>query len=96
MPLTMESRMDRLEQRLERIESKLDLIVRLEERQTNSDDSIRRAFHRIEKLEENINKLMVTFSSEQVKTGVNQKGLGWIFGVLGTVVGALVVWSVKG
>jgi|GEM_PF-4085088 len=86
-----DERMDRVEERLKRIEEKLDRIVRLEERQVGYDESLKRAFGRVETLESRVRELEIQHGRSDTKTD-NTGRLVWAvvsvaLGVLGSIIG---------
>lgn len=81
--------------RLGNIEGKLDRLVRLEERQSTHDDSLRRAFDRIEKVEDRVRVLEIADGRAEVRTAGNSSTIGLFVGAVVSVGVAAVVLMVK-
>ena len=92
---SLDERMGRLEQRLEGIDKKLDVLVRLEERQLNHDESLRRAFRRVELVEERLRNMEIKTSRQGVKTSSNEWVVRTLIGVFVSMAASLVVWHLK-
>lgn len=93
-------RMEKLDERLSAIDSKLDLIVRLEERQTNSDDALRRAFLRMDVLEGRVREVELRYSDTtgraESTTSANEWLLRSMVGFAFTAIGGVTVWIITG
>lgn len=81
---------------LRAINEKLDRLVRLEERQATHDDSIKRAFDRIEKCEDRVRVLEISDGKVEIKTGHSSAFQSSVSGAAVAVLIALVVWVMKG
>lgn len=89
------SRIDRLEGHLERMDQKLDILVRLEERQVNHDESLRRVYGRVEAIESRVRAVEIQGSSEKSKSGGNEYLVRMLIGLVFGVMSAMVVWVLK-
>ena len=87
--------MAELIRRLSAIEDKLDRLVRLEERQNNHDDSLRRAFGQIERLGERVRILEVAGGKVEVKTGNASAFQGYVVGFAMSVATGLLVFFLR-
>lgn len=81
--------------RLGNIEGKLDRLVRLEERQNTHDDSLKRAFDRIEKLEDRVRVLEIADGRADVRTTGNSSAIAIFISALVSVGVAVAVMVVK-
>lgn len=81
---------------LREINQKLDRLVLLEERQATHGDSIRRAYLRIEKIEDRVRTLEIRDGKVEIKTGHSSAFQSSVSGAAVTVLIALVVWVMKG
>jgi hypothetical protein len=82
--------------RLSSIEDKLDRLVRVEERQATHDDSLRRSFERIERVEDRVRVLEISAGQASVRVDGNAGSLDRIIGFVLVVAAGLAAWWVKG
>ena len=85
-----------LDKRLGSIEGKLDRLIRLEERQNNHGDDLKRAFQRIEKVEDRVRQLEITEGAASVRTNHNSGAITLFVSALVSVVVGVIVWNLKG
>lgn len=83
------------QKQLREINQKLDRLVRLEERQATHDDSIKRAFDRIEKCEDRVRVLEISDGKVEIKTGHSSAFQSSVTGAAIAVLVSIVVWAVK-
>lgn len=88
--------MDLLDRRLGSIESKLDRLIRIEERQNTHDDSLKRAFERLEKCEDRLRELEINDGRSDVRTTQNSGVITTIVSAVVSVGVGLVIWTFRG
>lgn len=81
--------------RLSSIEDKLDRLVRVEERQATHDDSLRRSFERIERVEDRVRVLEISAGQASVRVDGNSGVLERIIGFVLVIAAGVVGWWVK-
>lgn len=82
--------------RLSSIENKLDRIIRVEERQNNHTDDLKRVFVRVEKVEDRVRQLEITAGEASVRTGGNSSAIAIFVGAMVSIAVGVVVWNLKG
>jgi len=82
--------------RLGNIEHKIDRIIRVEERQANHSDDLKRCFARVDKCEERVRALEITDGAAAVRTNHNSGAIGMFVSVLISIGVALVAWKMRG
>lgn len=87
--------MAELIRRLSAIEDKLDRLVRLEERQNNHEDGLRRAFGRLDSLDERVRVLEVTGGKVEVKTGNASAFHSYVIGFAMSVATGVLVFFLR-
>lgn len=82
--------------RLSSIENKLDRIIRVEERQSNQSDDLKRVFVRVEKVEDRVRQLEIAAGEASVRTNGNSGAITIFVGAMVSIVVGVVVWNLKG
>lgn len=88
--------MAELDKRLGSIEGKLDRLIRLEERQNNHSDDLKRAFVRIEKVEDRVRQLEIRDGAASVRTNHNSGAITIFVSALVSIVVGVITWKVRG
>lgn len=96
MNATVGESMADLDKRLGSIEGKLDRLIRLEERQNNHGDDLKRAFQRIEKVEERVRQLEITEGAASVRTNHNSGAITIFVSAVVSVVVGIVAFKLRG
>ncbi len=76
--------------------SKLDRLILLEERQNNQTSDLKRAFVRVEKVEDRVRQLEITVGESSVRTHHNTGTITVFVSAIASVVIGVIVWSLKG
>jgi hypothetical protein len=82
--------------RLRSIEGKLDRIIRVEERQSNQSDDLKRVFVRVKEVEDRVRQLEITAGEASVRTSGNSGAITVFVSAMVSVVVGVVVWNLKG
>ena len=82
--------------RLGNIEHKIDRIIRVEERQANHSDDLKRCFSKVEKCEDRIRQLEITDGAASVRTNHNSGAITLFISALVSIVVAVIAWKVRG
>lgn len=90
MTVTAGERMDRLERKLGSIESKLDRLIVIEERQRNQVQETKRAFGRLNELEDRVRDIEIEVGKSGIKTTGNSNVI-WAAFTFALTIGASVV-----
>lgn len=85
-----------LGRRLSSIEEKLDRLIRIEERQNTHDDSLKRAFDRLEKCEDRIRVLEISDGRAEARTSQNSAVIATMVSTVVSIVAGLAVWYLRG
>jgi hypothetical protein len=85
-----------LDKRLGSIEAKLDSLIRLEERQESHATDLKRAFVRIEKVEDRVRQLEIRDGATAVRTSSNAGAITIIVSSVVSVVVGVITWKVRG
>ncbi|GLS27749.1 hypothetical protein [Marinibactrum halimedae] len=85
----------RLEARLVRIEDSLNMLVRIEERQANSDDAIKRSFERLDKLELRVQAVEVAHSKTDSQSLFNSKVAWTVLGAFLTIATTVIAFQLR-
>lgn len=82
--------------RLSSIEHKIDRIIRVEEKQNNHSDDLKRCFVRIEKCEDRIRQLEIADGASSVRTNHNSGAITLFVSALVSIVVGVIAWKVRG
>ncbi|MBL4799588.1 MAG: hypothetical protein JKY50_19465 [Oleispira sp.] len=82
--------------RLSSIENKLDRIIRVEERQNNHTDDLKRVFVRVEKVEDRVRQLEITAGEASVRTSGNSGAITVFVSALASIAVGIIVWNLRG
>jgi hypothetical protein len=85
-----------LDKRLGSIEAKLDSLIRLEERQESHAADLKRAFVRIEKVEDRVRTLEIRDGAAAVRTNSNAGAITIIVSSVVSIAVGVVTWKVRG
>lgn len=85
-----------LDKRLAGIEEKLDSLIRLEERQESHAVDLKRAFVRIEKIEDRVRQLEIRDGATAVRTNSNAGAITIIVSSVVSIVVGVITWKVRG
>lgn len=95
MTAVVEERMDRLERTLSSIEGKLDRILVIEERQRNQTEETKRAFGRLNNLEDRVRVIEIEFGKTDTKTTSNSNVLWSGFTFLLAVASSIIAYNLR-
>lgn len=87
--------MDRLERTLSSIEGKLDRILVIEERQRNQTEETKRAFGRLNGLEDRVRVIEIEFGKSDTKTTSNSNVLWSGFTFLLAVASSIIAYNLR-
>jgi hypothetical protein len=88
-------RMERLEKTLSSIEGKLDRILVIEERQRNQTEETKRAFGRLNNLEDRVRVIEIEFGKSDTKTKGNSNVLWAGFTFLLAVASSIIAYNLR-
>ncbi len=96
MSAVVEISVGELSNRLSSIENKLDRIIRVEERQNNHSDDLKRAFVRIEKVEDRIRQLEIAAGEASVRTNGNSGAITIFISAMVSIAVGVIAFKVRG